>query len=80
MSPLKKTCDNARSLFPNLVALVRFEETGHARVAKVGVAEDVPGAVDGGIGQVEAIGPGDSLKDQEKAPEATIPTQPPFNI
>ena len=59
---------------------MRFEETGHARVAKVGVAEDVPGAVDGGIGQVEAIGPGDSLKDQEKASEATIPTQPPFNI
>ena len=45
---------------------MRFEETGHARVAKVGVAEDVPGAVDGGIGQVEAIGPGDSLKEQEK--------------
>ena len=59
---------------------MRFEETGHARVAKVGVAEDVPGAVDGGIGQVEAIGPGDSLKEQEKAPEAMIPSQPLFKI
>ena len=45
-----------------LVALVRLEETGHARTTKVGLAKDVLLAVDRRISQVESLGPGDTLR------------------
>ena len=60
-------------MFPNLVTLVRFEGVAHAGGAEVGVAEDVPiQAVDGGIGQEEAIGSGYSLWDQKQATKTLI--------